>query len=78
MISDFDKFYMHACELQIQFSRWRWGQCLFNALLELHPDLAEEIRGSEHGLDPYYFNCWESSKINPFLLWAREKLDGYV
>lgn len=31
---------------------WRYGQCWFNTLKELRPDLAEEIRGTKY--DPYF------------------------
>jgi len=33
---------------------WRAGQALFNALLRVRPDLAEEIRGTD--LDPFHDN----------------------
>lgn len=42
----------------------RYGQCLFNALAHLRPDLSEQIRGSL--MDPFYcekhevkYELWE-------------------
>ena len=32
--------------------KWRWGQACFNLLLEVRPNLAEEIRGSN--MDVFY------------------------
>ncbi len=32
--------------------RWRYGQTLFNVLYEMHPEVADEIRGAD--LDPFY------------------------
>lgn len=31
---------------------WRKGQTYFNVLTKLHPELAEEVRGSK--IDPFY------------------------
>lgn len=46
----------------------RAGQALFNALLLVRPDLAEEIRGTD--LDPFYDN----KKIKKCLEWLNPKL----
>jgi hypothetical protein len=39
----------HALE---QHSHWRVGQTYFNVLHQLHPDIADEIRGTK--IDPFY------------------------
>ena len=32
--------------------QWRLGQTLFNVLSDVRPDLAQQVRGTEH--DPFY------------------------
>ena len=34
-----------------KYYKWRYGQALFNALVDLRPDIADEIRGTP--LDPF-------------------------
>lgn len=48
-------------EALIENKRWRAGQAMFNVLHQLHPELANSIRGTEN--DPFYRN----DKINDFL-----------
>jgi len=43
-----------AIELQQRHTNWRWGQCLFNALNELNPKVADDVRATAN--DPFY-NC---------------------
>jgi hypothetical protein len=35
-----------------RYYKWRYGQALFNSLLTVNPELAEEIRGGS--LDPFF------------------------
>lgn len=37
-----------------RYYKWRYGQALFNALSNVRPQLAEEIRGTP--LDPFHVN----------------------
>ena len=48
-------------EAPLLFPSWRKGQAYFNYLYQLHPDVADEIRGTEY--DPFYLN----SRIEKFL-----------
>ena len=48
-------------EAPLLFPAWRKGQAYFNYLYQLHPDVANEIRGTEY--DPFYLN----SRIDKFL-----------
>lgn len=43
-----------ATTLCRQNTTWRAGQCWFNALNTLHPEIANQVRGGD--LDPYYDN----------------------
>ena len=56
---------------QKEYPRWRKGQTVFNVLLDLRPDMAERIRGTE--LDPFH-----RDEVVPKLLdWLKEQLtDG--
>lgn len=49
----FDRFIDRFCHFRKTKKTWREGQCFFNALCEMMPDLANKIRG-HHTLDPYY------------------------
>lgn len=48
-----------------KYYKWRYGQALFNALVDLRPDIADEIRGTP--LDP--FEKKKKSDV-PTELWA--------
>ena len=49
----------------------RKGQIAFNALIVMHTDLAEEVRGTE--FDPFYFD--ESDKqLTDFYIWLFKRL----
>lgn len=52
--------------LHVRNPRWRSGQALFNALHELHPSIADRIRGSH--VDPYF----KDTHIAALLLKLRE------
>lgn len=49
----------------------RIGQAAFNLLRELHPDLAERVRGVE-GLDPFHID----KNLPMFWAWLAQILDG--
>jgi hypothetical protein len=55
-----------ASQYQKQFPAWRKGQAFFNALMELSPLLAEEVRGTD--LDPFHID----DKVEAFLMWVEE------
>ncbi len=46
------EFYTESIELTIVFPDWRYGQALFNNLLDVRPNLAEQVRGTT--LDPFH------------------------
>ena len=49
--------------------QWRYGQTLFNTLLDNRPDLAERIRGG--ALDPFY--CEDTTpRIKAFAQFIQE------
>ena len=39
---------------RLQYPMWRWGQAVFNTMYELHPDFANELRGTK--MDPFYID----------------------
>jgi len=43
-----------ADEMQRKYNEWRKGQCFFNALYELFPDVADEVRGTI--VDPFHID----------------------
>lgn len=47
---------------------WRNGQAAFNVLYSMHPELAQEIRGTD--LDPFY----DDSRLYAFYTWVYERL----
>lgn len=49
--------------VQMQNPKWRSGQALFNALLEVRPELAEQIRATI--MDPFY----QDFRIPKVLIW---------
>ena len=51
----FDLFIAGFCHFRNTEKTWREGQCFFNALSEMKPDLANKIRGHDT-LDPFYRN----------------------
>lgn len=50
---EFDTLFRVADVKLAMNPHWRNGQSLFNALCDLHPDIANEIRG-DLKLDPFY------------------------
>jgi len=51
-----------------KYPKWREGQCWFNSLCELKPELANEIRGDD-SLDPFY----QDENIPNFIYWVEQK-----
>lgn len=54
-------------EAPLLFPSWRKGQAYFNYLYQLHPDVADKIRGTE--FDPFYADHKNNpeEEINKFL-----------
>lgn len=50
------------------YPQWRLGQCAFNALMDLRPDVADAIRATED--DPFY----DDERIPRFLKKVKEIL----
>lgn len=46
---------------------WRYGQAAFNALHDMRPDLAEQVRGS--ALDPFHVDAGD---LGAFFEWVWE------
>jgi hypothetical protein len=46
---------------------WRYGQALFNHLLEVRPELAERVKGTD--IDPFYLEgpAQDSNKWDRFI-----------
>lgn len=61
--------YAHAIDrVRAENPRWRAGQTAFNVLLDIRPDLAEEIRATE--LDPFH----NDNVLTQFYHWVRRQL----
>lgn len=48
----FAQWLEHASRTKAAIPNLRWGQTLFNTLVDVRPDIAERIRGTS--LDPFY------------------------
>jgi hypothetical protein len=62
------KKFLDKFEEYSKIVEWRKGQAYFNALHEVHPELADEIRGGN--LDPFY----QDKRIDEFLAWVKTRL----
>ena len=62
----FNELTVKANEFYREHRDWRLGQCYFNALLEIDPDLAERVRGTE--CDPFN-STKENKRLEHFLCW---------
>ena len=61
----FDDFVISADRLHRE-TGWRRGQAMFNLLYDIHPGLADSIRGEHHeGRDTFY----RDENIPRFLVW---------
>lgn len=66
--------YLECVKQDMQmFPEWRYGQCLFNTLLTLHPIIAEGIRGTN--FDPFYSNKTDD-KVTMFLEYVKLNLNN--
>ncbi len=62
---EFNK-YIRQVQVRIDIQKqWRLGQTYFNVLLEMHPELAEMIRGTS--IDPFHFDGSDNIVIQEFL-----------
>jgi hypothetical protein len=59
------KFYIDAIQEMKKNKHLRYGQILFNKLVELRPDLSEKIRGTEY--DPFYCESTDETKFHEFI-----------
>ena len=66
------EYLLAVAEYQAINTHQRYGQCLFNVLAKVRPDLAEIIRGNDD-LDPFYAEP-NSQKINAFLSWVESTI----
>ena len=55
--------------LRVANRAWRKGQTLFNALYEIYPELADEMRGTQ--FDPFY----DDSRFHIALSWIAGRCD---
>lgn len=51
-------------------AEWRIGQAMFNGLLQVRPDLAEKVRGTDK--DPFYAVTRQDDRVTAFEQFARE------
>jgi hypothetical protein len=58
------KFYFDSIMLARKHG-WRYGQAMFNHLLEVRPDLAETVRGTDK--DPFYVQELKDPKWDRFV-----------
>lgn len=65
--------YLEAVLIEhVKHKNWRLGQCAFNVLCELRPELAEKVRGGP--IDPFYCDHQPDGylKLARFLAAVRE------
>lgn len=55
---------MRAHNAQKKYPEWRYGQALFNCLLDLDPEIAEILRGSI--ADPFYATAKDDARVTRF------------
>lgn len=63
------QFYMGVWT-RARTQRWRVGQALFNNLLDVRPDLAEQIRGTDK--DPFYAESSMEPRYNAAIKFVEE------
>jgi hypothetical protein len=61
------KFTTEWGKYQAEHPKFRTGQCCFNVLHNMYPDLANQLRGTE--ADPYYYNT-DDEKFELFWKWV--------
>ncbi len=67
-----DEFYALARERLSANPHWRYGQALFNTLLDVRPDLATEIRGTI--ADPFFAQEHQAMQLRAFGAFVNERL----
>ncbi len=67
-----EKFWNLIKNYETHFTSWRYGQILFNALFDVNPELANEIRASD--LDPFFETERNSKKITKFIEFVTKRL----
>lgn len=65
------KMFIMVVDRKVAETGWREGQAMFNALDELYPKWAEEVRTTER--DPYYAMEPDDPRVGAFLAWLQEK-----
>lgn len=65
-------FYVEVTKACNANPTWRYGQALFNTLLDHDAKMAEEIRGTE--LDPFYLDHTEPNHNTP----SWERIYSYI
>jgi hypothetical protein len=63
------KFYFDAVTKAREY-RWRYGQAFFNHLLEVRPQLAELVRGTDK--DPFYLSTPCCDQFDRFAVFIEE------
>lgn len=59
-----------ANQMQMENKRWRWGQCVFNALHFTYPEVADRLRATD--IDCFY----NDAKADLFLETADKMLNS--
>jgi hypothetical protein len=55
-----------------EHSGWRVGQCAFNVLVAMHPEVAEQVRGTS--LDPFYSTSTKDERYVNFMDFVAENI----
>lgn len=65
-------FWMRVAETYEEHAGgWRFGQCAFNVLGDMRPDLAEDIRGTR--ADPFHDRNWDGFMVYLAANWERKE-----
>lgn len=64
------QFYMEVWTLKRTNPSWRIGQCLFNHLAEVRPDISEQIRGTHN--DPFHAEKCDEPKYDRAIKFIEE------
>lgn len=60
------RFYFDAIT-KARVHQWRYGQAMFNHLVAVRPELAEQIRGTDR--DPFYVEKLNHPNWDRFVAW---------
>ena len=64
------EYRIRVLEMQTKYPEFRIGQCLYNALYDNNPELAEKVNGTE--LDPFYTK--DKQVLTNFISWVYKEL----